>query len=214
MNYSAIVVAAGKSSRYKSDKNKLLEQFSDGTTVLTKTLSLFRNDKDCKQIIVVVSNDTLQEACKNPNGTELYCLGGDSRSESVYHGLMAVNQPFVLVHDGARCYLNKEDLQQLKMQINENQGALLVGNEVDTIKEVQDGFVVRTIDRDCLKRAQTPQGFPSEELLEAYHKAMRDNFVATDDCSIIENYSDLKIKCVISKYKNEKITVVTDFREG
>jgi 2-C-methyl-D-erythritol 4-phosphate cytidylyltransferase len=211
MQYSAIIVAAGKSERFKGG-NKLLHKLSDGRSVLDHALQPFRDDKECEQIIVVTSEQTLNEACKNPDWRELYCMGGATRTESVYHGLMAVNQDIVLIHDGARCYLTAEDLQQLKETLKTERAALLVRECYDSMKLVENGYVVRNLDRDQLSRAQTPQGFRTEDILTAYYQAFKDNRIATDDVAILEMYSDVRVRCVKATGSNEKITTIDDIR--
>ncbi|MBR5049224.1 MAG: 2-C-methyl-D-erythritol 4-phosphate cytidylyltransferase [Erysipelotrichaceae bacterium] len=212
MQYSAIIVAAGKSERFKGGVNKLLYKLSDGRSVLDHALQPFRDDRECEQIIVVTSEQTLGEASKNPDWRELYCMGGATRTDSVYHGLMAVNQEIVLIHDGARCYLTPEDLQQLKDVLKTERAALLVKDCYDSMKLVEDGYVARNLDRDQLCRAQTPQGFRTEDILSAYYKAFKDNRIATDDVAILEMYSDVKVRCVRAIGSNEKITTIDDIR--
>ncbi len=214
MDYCAVVVAAGKSERFKSAVNKLLYRLPNGIPVIDNALKLFREDKDCKQIVVVTNNDTITYLANNRAcGKESYCRGGNSRAESVLNGLMAVMYDKVLVHDGARCYLLREDLEELKRTLQKEKGAILVRDEIDTVKKVEDGYILSTIDRECLKRALTPQGFNTDELLVAYKKAFADGFRPTDEASVMEKYGDIRIKCVNSQGHNNKITTLEDIKE-
>lgn len=213
MNYSAVIVAAGKSTRFGLAQSKILYKFSDGERVIDKTLRPFLNDEDCKQIIVVTGEEVRNYLSDGCNKT-VFCEGGNSRQESVYNGLLHASEKYVLVHDGARCFLLEEDLENLKSEINDAQGALLVKSVTDTIKIAQDGYVSQTIDRDSVKRAQTPQGFPKDVLMECYRKAFEEKYLGTDDCSLVERYSELKIKCVESKGDNIKITTFDDVNGG
>ncbi len=213
MDYSAVVVAAGKSQRFGGKVNKLLYPLGDGNLVIDRALRLFREDKDCKQIVIVTNEETIQYLANNrASGKESYCFGGATRSDSVFHGLLAVTSDKVLVHDGARCYLIKEDLEKLKTALESEEGAILVGNVVDTVKKVEDDYVVTTVDRSTLKRALTPQGFNTDQLLEAYYKSRKDGFVPTDEASVMEKYSDVKIKCVSSTGHNSKVTTLEDIK--
>lgn len=220
MNYSAVVVAAGKSERFESNTNKLLYKLSDGFTVIDHTLKVFMEDEDCTQVVVVTNPEVLDYLISNDAFVDgdydykpVYCAGGNSRSESVVNGLMAVMEEVVLVHDGARCYLLKEDLDALKRALEVEQAAMLVHDETDTVKKVdEDGYVVCSINRDELKRAQTPQGFRTKDLLKAYRLAIKDGCLATDDAGIMEKYSDVKIKCVKAVGSNEKITTMSDIK--
>lgn len=220
MNYSAVIVAAGKSERFESNINKLLYKLSNGMTVIDSTLKVFLEDEDCKQVVVVTNPEVLDYLINNDAFTEgdydfkpVYCAGGSTRSQSVENGLMAVTEDVVLVHDGARCYLLKEDLDALKKVLETEEAAMLVHDETDTVKRVdENGYIVESINRDELKRAQTPQAFRTVDLLAGYRLASKDGYTATDDASIMEKYSNVKIKCVKAIGKNEKITTIRDIK--
>ena len=215
MNYSAVIVAAGRSTRFAADTNKILYKYSDGKRVIDKTLEVFLADEDCRQLVVVTSEevrDYLTE--KYDEARMVICDGGDSRQESVWNGLKNVTEDFVLVHDGARCFLQRGDLNRLKAEVTEEQGALLVKSETDTIKVAEDGYVTGTIDRYKVKRAQTPQGFSTEVLRECYRKAMMEGFTGTDDCSLVERFGTVRIKCVECFGNNMKITTINDVEGG
>ncbi|MGI6608011.1 MAG: IspD/TarI family cytidylyltransferase [Erysipelotrichaceae bacterium] len=213
MKYTAVVVAAGKSERFDSVANKLLYKLSDGSLVIDKALQPFREDEDCTQIVLVTNPETIDYLAKNrATGKEMYCLGGETRSDSVFNGLKAVKEKIVLVHDGARCYLQSEDLNVLKQTMEFERAAILSRQIADTVKVVRDGYIVKTIDRSKLNGAQTPQAFYADELFFCYKKAREDGFLPTDEASVIEKYSDTKIKCVISQKHNEKITTIDDIK--
>jgi 2-C-methyl-D-erythritol 4-phosphate cytidylyltransferase len=139
-------------------------------------------------------------------------MGGATRTDSVYHGLMAVDQQIVLIHDGARCYLEAEDLKQIKKAMETERAALLVRDCFDSMKMVKDGYVVKSLDRDELNHAQTPQAFYTSDILNAYYKAFKEKQIATDDVAILEKYTDIKVKCVSAIGRNEKITTIEDIR--
>lgn len=213
MKYSAVIVAAGASTRFNQGISKMLYRFSDGTKVIDRTIRIFEKDEDCRQIVVVCSSEVMDYLTFNHlNARMTLCYGGYSRQESVYHGLMAVTEKLVMVHDGARCFLEREDLESLKQKMSEENGALLVKSMVDTVKVVENGIVVKTLNRDSLKRAQTPQGFPTAELIRCYQQAEKEGFSATDDCQLVEKYSNMKVICVESKGHNTKVTVIDDVR--
>lgn len=216
MNYAAVIVAGGKSTRFKAEVNKLLYPIDENTTVIEKTISVFDNDEDCSEIVVVCGKDVMDHLAKKPaKGKIVYAYGGSSRSESVMHGLLAVKEKIVMVHDGARCFLLKEDLDNLKKALETEKAAMLVADMTDSVKKVdKDGYIISSLDRDELKRAQTPQCFDSEELFECYLKAQKDKYTPTDDAGIMERYSDTRIKCVKSIGSNIKITTINDVKLG
>lgn len=217
MNYSVVVVAAGESSRFRSSTNKLLYRLEDERTVIEHALDVFKDDADCQEIVVVTNDEVMRYLYGNycGIGKMVYCRGGASRKESVFNGLMAIKGEFVLVHDGARCFLENRDLQAIKNALSQDNGAILCKSVTDTVKVVtSEGFISNTLDRSEIKLAQTPQGFPSEILISCYKKAMADNFEATDDAQVVSQYSDLKIKCVESLGANIKITYIEDVEKG
>lgn len=209
MNYSVVIVAAGSSTRFGLNRSKMLYEIEEGTAVIDKSISIFERDEDCRQIIVVV-NEAVREYLLEKKCNCILAEGGRTRQESVYNGLKCVDQPIVLVHDGARCFLSGQDLENLKREISDKQGALLVRSMTDTVKVSQGEFIVDTLNRDNIKRAETPQGFPTEELIRCYEKAFAEGFNATDDSSIVEKYGDIPIKWVESISDNTKITTVRD----
>ena len=82
----------------------------------------------------------------------------------------------------------------------------------DTVKHVQNGYVVETYERSTLQCAQTPQAFETDLLLTCMHKAKKDHFIGTDDTSLVEKYSDVKVAVVEGKYSNYKITTPEDMK--
>lgn len=207
MKYAAVIVAAGSSSRFKADVNKLLYPI-DGKKVIDKTIDIFLSDNDCEKIIVVVNQEV---GYYLKDRTDIYTtIGGTSRSESVFNGLKLVDSEYVLIHDGARCFLSKRDLDNLKEQLTD--AAILTAYETDTLKQVKDGCIVSTVDRNLVQKALTPQAFKTELIRACYYKANNDDYIATDDASIVERYSDIKIKCVIALDKNIKITTLNDVK--
>ena len=215
MKYSAVIVAAGASTRFNGDVNKLLYQTANDLTVIENTLQIFMNDEDCTQI-VVVTNDDVRDFLVGRNqgyGRMVYCYGGKTRQESVYHGLLAVKDPLVLVHDGARCFLDQKDLNRLKKHVNENNGAILCKKVTDTVKIIDGVYLDHTVNRDNVRLAETPQGFPTDKLISCYEKAFEDDFIATDDAQIVETYGDFKVEWVESLNDNTKITYIEDIRE-
>ena len=82
---------------------------------------------------------------------------------------------------------------------------------VDTLKEVDaSGTIVRTIDREHLWRAQTPQGFPRAVIVDVHRRARRDHLAATDDAALCEHYG-IPVRVVRGSERALKVTDVDDF---
>ncbi|NBK96845.1 MAG: 2-C-methyl-D-erythritol 4-phosphate cytidylyltransferase [Erysipelotrichia bacterium] len=211
MEYSAIVLAAGKGSRTNLEYNKVFYRFSDGEVLLNKTLSVFINDACCKQIIVVTTPDEIEIIKEMVNHDKIqYTYGGATRQDSVYQGLQKVKYGYVMIHDGARCFISAQEIEACKVALKNHDACLLMVPVIDTIKKVQDGYVVNTPLRSELYAAQTPQCFKSDLIKKCYQKGLEENAIASDDASLVELYSDVKIKVVQGEYTNKKVTTKED----
>ncbi|MEG0842397.1 MAG: 2-C-methyl-D-erythritol 4-phosphate cytidylyltransferase [Erysipelotrichaceae bacterium] len=211
MNYATLIMAAGSGTRVNLGYNKLLYQLESGKTILETTVQLFLEDERCKQIVIVVSNhdcQTMQALFHHPKIS--YVIGGEQRQDSVYNGLKVVKEDYVLIHDGARPYLEMEDVNQLLNTLIDVPACLLMVDVKDTIKVVKDGFVEKTLVRSELKQAQTPQAFQIDCIKKAYEKAKAQGIIATDDAQIVELCGDVKVKAVNGSYKNLKVTTKED----
>lgn len=211
MDYTALVVAAGSGSRVGLGYNKLLYKFENGRTILEETVSIFMNDQRCTQIIVVASSDDMEcftRLCSC--GKVVFVLGGETRQQSVYNGLKAVKEDYVLIHDGARPWLSRECIDRLLHTLSEYPACLLTVPVKDTIKEVRDGLVVQTFHRADLRQAQTPQAFDTNLIIKCYEKAMRSGIQATDDAQVVETCSDVAVVDVEGSYENIKVTTMED----
>lgn len=210
MEYSVIVLCAGSGTRTGLKYNKIFHRI-DGITVYQKTMSIFLEDIHCKQIIVVTKEqeiEDLKEIIVNEKIT--YSYGGKERQDSVYNGLQLVNQEYVLIHDGARPYLQRQNIEDILAALQQEDACLLMVPCKDTIKEVKNGVVQKTLPRETLMQAQTPQAFKTKIIKEAYQKGKDTHFVATDDCSLVEAFMDCKIRVVMGSYDNIKITTKED----
>ncbi len=210
MQYSALIVAAGSGSRMGLGYNKVYYRCADGRTILEHTLDVFRNDSDCIQIIVVSDPDDFHEQIKSEDVTVVQ--GGSTRQESVSHGLTKVIADCVFIHDGARPYLDQKNLDDLKNALLKEDAACLMVKVKDTIKVVEDGYIKSTPDRSSLWAAQTPQVFRTSLLKDCMQRAEAEGWTGTDDCSLIERYSDTGIKVVEGSYSNYKITTPEDLK--
>ena len=88
MNYSVIVLAAGRGSRTNLDYNKVFYTFENGQTVLNKSLSVFLSDEDCKQVVLVCADYEKEYVSEHYSyDTRIQIVqGGKTRQDSVYNG--------------------------------------------------------------------------------------------------------------------------------
>lgn len=205
MKYNAIVVASGKGERAKLGFNKVFFVMKNGKTVLENACSTFVEDEDCSKIVVV----TEEESKVFNNDKVVTTKGGKKRANSVYNGLLLCDEEYVFIHDGARPFLEKEDVEKLKEEIVKYDGVMLAKKAIDTIKLTKDGMVVETLDRENIYQALTPQAFKTNLIKEAYGTLDVSN--CTDDASVFEKFNH-KVKIVEGKTSNIKLTTAEDFK--
>ena len=203
MKTTAIITAGGTSSRFGTG-NKLLEKIY-GKEVIKYTIEAFEK-ADVDEIIISANKSIIPELSSmfNHKITE----GGSTRQASVYNGLKAAGQcDFVLIHDGARPVITPEIINRTVDLVKEKNAVSVMTKTIDTIKEVQDGKIIKTIDRSKLYNTQTPQGFRYDLIMSAHEKLQGQNF--TDDAGMLEALG-YDVYIVDGSYKNIKITTQSD----
>jgi 2-C-methyl-D-erythritol 4-phosphate cytidylyltransferase len=180
MSTWSIVLAAGAGRRYAPDVLKQYEQLGQWRVV---DLSMARARTVSDGVVLVVGAD--QADVPEPLA-DVVVVGGERRSDSVRRGLEAVPDDcdIVVVHDGARPLAPTELFESVIEALLAGADAAIPGVPVtDTIKQIDDGCVVGTLDRDDLVAVQTPQAFRAEVLRRA-HEGEPD---ATDDAALVES---------------------------
>lgn len=214
MKYSVVIPAAGQGKRMKLNNNKQFLLLED-KPVIIHTLAVFQNDDWCEAIIVV-GNETEKKQLRDL--IKLYGIskvkkvvsGGKERQQSVYNGLKALTgDVIVLIHDGARPFVEKEHLHDLVIEASCSEAAILAVPIKDTIKESNGTKVSRTVDRANLWSVQTPQAFHLKAILEAHQWAEQNEFLGTDDASLMEGLNKT-ISIVTGDYFNIKLTTRED----
>ncbi|WP_413304725.1 2-C-methyl-D-erythritol 4-phosphate cytidylyltransferase [Bacillus sp. 1P10SD] len=214
MTYQVIIPAAGQGKRMGAGKNKLLLELN-GVPVLIHTLRVFEEDEACTGMILAIHpQDEMEfkELLNKYNVTKVINLvpGGEERQHSIYNALQTVkNDGTILVHDAARPFIQKGQIQRLTEKARETGAAIIGVPAKDTMKKVQDGVVVETVERSSLWAVQTPQAFRISLLQEAYEKAKIDAFVGTDDASLVERLHQ-PVSIVEGDYDNIKLTTPED----
>ncbi len=214
---SVVIVAAGKGTRMNSNINKQYIEIGN-MPVLARTIKVFDDSPVIDDIILVTNKDDLK-LCKD-NIIDRYgfskvrsiTAGGAQRQESVYNGLLKAHKDtgIVLVHDGARPFVEESDIENCIKAAREYGAACISVPVKDTIKISDDkGFIEQTPAREKLWAVMTPQGFQYDILLKAHKKAMDDGFLGTDDAMLVERTGTL-VKLVMGSYKNIKITTPED----
>lgn len=214
---SVIIAAAGMSNRMGSKINKQFIAIN-GKPILAHTIEKFEKSRYIDEIILVCKEGEIEycrkEIVKKYGFKKVVNIirGGKERQDSIYNGILALNEntDIVLTHDGARPFVKAENIKDGIEGVIEY-GACIIGVPVtDTIKVVADDENIdRTPERALLWAAQTPQCFMKDVLIEGYDKAIKDDFLGTDDSSIIERIG-YQVKMVMGSYENIKITTPDD----
>lgn len=210
MKYSCVICAAGSGTRLNLGYNKVFYPIHDGKTILDCTISVFEEDEDCNQIVVVTQKENFERI----QGFRKVVLteGSKTRSLSVFEGLKLVRNDVVMIHDGARPYVTQKNLDDIKACLIEHDACLLAVPCVDTIKVVNGMSVVQTPKRSTLYNAQTPQAFKTDLIMRAYQKSFDLNIEVSDDASAVELCTDVPVQIVLSNYQNKKITNPEDIQ--
>ena len=213
---SVIFPAAGQGKRMQAGINKVLLTLG-GEPILTRTLKTFSAVEEVGELIVVVAADevaAVERQLQKVTGLKPFqvAAGGSERQYSIYNGLQRVadNADVVLVHDAARPLVTVKTIQAVIDSARAKGGAIAAVPAKNTIKVVDtDGLVESTPPRSTLWEVQTPQGFRKDILLKANEQALQDNFLGTDDASLVERIG-VPVAVVKSDYRNIKVTTPED----
>jgi 2-C-methyl-D-erythritol 4-phosphate cytidylyltransferase len=212
----AIIAAAGTGSRMASDRPKQFLQLA-GTPIIFHTLKPFELCDSIQEVIVVLPAEAsapfLAEAGKHGlRKLARVVPGGATRADSVKRGLAAVRSAtaeIVAVHDGVRPFVTVEEINSTVEAAREHGAAILATPVTDTIKLVEGGAVVRTLERRDLRQALTPQCFRYELLRRAYEQVDINDPSLTDESVLVERLGE-QVAIVEGSRRNIKITTPHD----
>jgi 2-C-methyl-D-erythritol 4-phosphate cytidylyltransferase len=209
--FHALVPAAGRGDRFGGPK-----QFVEvaGRPLLAWTLERLLA-AGAASVVVALPADELDAATTRIAGDARirFVAGGATRQASVAAALEAspaAAGELVAVHDGARAAVDPADVAAVVAAAAGTGGAVLGRPLTDTIKRLEDGRVIGTVDRSKLFRAETPQVFRRALLERAFESARRDRFVGTDEASLVERLADVEIRAVVALSPNPKVTFPGD----
>jgi 2-C-methyl-D-erythritol 4-phosphate cytidylyltransferase len=214
---AAIIAGAGRGERVGSKGGKQFLELA-GIPVLARSLSNVAAVPEVEEIVLVVNaydtDRTLEKIAPYAKGKKTSVVeGGERRQESVSRALHSLSSPcdFIVVHDGARPLATPTLFQRaIKALLDcDCEGIIAAIPVVDTVKEVEGGWVTRTPDRQRLWAVQTPQCFRAPALLDAHERAFREGVWATDDAALLERYR-YRVRVVEGELTNLKITYASD----
>ncbi len=223
MDVSAVIVAGGRGSRAAAQGDSTPKQYAQigGRAVLSHAIAALAEAPEINRILVVIHDadqqiyaDTL-ERDGAPDKLVDPVKGGATRQESVLAGLnqLATQNPpdAVLIHDGARPFVTGNVITRVAEALEMRPAAIAALPLADTLQRAdRDGLITETLARDGLWRAQTPQGFAFDEILQAHQKAAsagRSDF--TDDAALF-SWAGGVVHVVEGSEHNHKMTTAED----
>lgn len=218
---AVVIVAAGKGERAGGGTGELKQyRLVAGEPVLAHTVEAFLGNPLVHRVLVVIGADHHEAYATLQISDERLMppvVGGATRQASVLEGLKALapHQPdLVLVHDGARPFVEPGLIKAVLDGLAEHDGVLPATAVTDTIKRSPDGVAVTsTEDRATLFAAQTPQGFRFPQIFSAHMRAASVPRQFTDDAEIAE-WAGLGVGLVRGSPQNFKITHPADFERA
>ncbi len=194
MDLAVILAGAGEGRRMGALGPKLLLQL-DGRSALARVTESFLSVSAVGEIVAVVPEALLSEAeralaaLQNPRRVRIAATrGGATRQESVRLGLamLTANLPYVAVHDVARVLIRPALIERVLEAARTVGAAIPTLPIAESVKEISGGRVVRSIPREHLEGAQTPQIFARDILARAHARALERGESATDDAALVE----------------------------
>ncbi|MBS5584800.1 MAG: 2-C-methyl-D-erythritol 2,4-cyclodiphosphate synthase [Clostridiales bacterium] len=222
MSAWAVLVAAGRGTRAGLDANKVFYPV-EGRSPLSRSLDAIAQTGLYEGIVLVLAKDDFlaYRALAEREGAcplvKSVVAGGKTRQESVFAGLKVVPESveWVSIHDAARPFAG-EALFRATLDAARETGSGVISTDVtDTVKRVEEGRAVETLDREHLRAVQTPQSFRREEILRAHMAALADGFAGTDDASLYEReFGSATLVTADGARENVKLTHRGDFLRG
>lgn len=212
----AIITACGRGSRFSSEG--LPKQYISlaGVPLLRHSILAFLNHPKIDGVMCVIHEDDFALYEEAVLGLDLLnpVFGGDTRQASVRKGLEALKQynpDKVLIHDGVRPFVSKQIISGILEKLETSPAVIPAVAVEDTIKKYGDGKIEWTLERQDLWRAQTPQGFYYQDILNS-HTAFKDLHF-TDDAALNE-YAGIPVAIVPGSQNNFKITTEDDYERA
>lgn len=213
---AAVILAGGSGTRFGGERPKQLTLLC-GIPVLVRSVLAFEASPYIDEIVIVSRKediDEIRELCESYGVRKLQKIvpGGATRQKSSLCGVSAVSEKteFVAIHDAARCLVTPDTIGHVAAEAYVYGGASAASQVYDTVKQIDSmGFLKKTIDRDSLVAAETPQIFRKKLYLAAARVAEQNASTVTDDNSLLEQFGQA-VKSVLSVGENFKITTKAD----
>ncbi|MFH1311817.1 MAG: 2-C-methyl-D-erythritol 4-phosphate cytidylyltransferase [Candidatus Eisenbacteria bacterium] len=207
-----VIVGAGEGKRMGGRGKKQFAKVG-GKPVIAYTLEVFEQSPLVDHVVLVIPRDSIdwvkEEVVETYGFKKVHGLayGGETRQQSVFNGLKALKDKTrtVVIHDAVRPLVSETLIKRVLDACRKGGAAITGVPPRDTVKKVESGEIVGTLDRRLLWLAQTPQSFHYDIIMDAHKRAQSDRFEATDDAALVEKYGT-KVVMALGSYTNLKIT--------
>jgi 2-C-methyl-D-erythritol 4-phosphate cytidylyltransferase/2-C-methyl-D-erythritol 2,4-cyclodiphosphate synthase len=215
MEVVALLLAAGRGERLAAGRPKAQVRLA-GRSLLDWSACALGRAAGIDAVLPVIGQASepdlaeIRARWEGPARLLSSAAGGATRQDSLACGLDALvreapDASWVLVHDAARCLVEPGDAEGVLAAARSGGAAIPVVALEDTVKELAGQQVLRTLPRERLARAQTPQAFRLALLREAVEKARRDGFEGTDCASLVERLG-VPVAVCPGRSQNFKVT--------
>ena len=210
----ALITACGRGNRFNRGEG-IPKQYMPlaGIPMLRHSIVAFLNHPQISDVICVIHPEDQELYEQTIIGLDLLnpVFGGETRQASIRIGLENLreyNPHKVLIHDGVRPFISKRIINGILEKLETHPAVIPAIAVEDTIKKIGDGKIEWTLERENLWRAQTPQGFIFNDILES-HVAFKD-LSFTDD-SALNEYAGIPVAIIPGSQNNFKITTEEDY---
>ncbi len=219
MKHILIIPASGSGIRFGSKTPKQFLKL-DGQEILAHTIEKFHSIKIINEIYIATQAHNFSRVKKiisKNNFTKVKSIveGGETRQASVFNALNAITaekDDVIIVHDAVRPFLSKKLILSLIDECHKC-GGVIPGIKInDTVKRTDEkGFIQKTLSRENLWTVQTPQIFRYDIIKNSFAKAIKKNFIGTDEAAVVE-FAGYPVKIIAGERENIKITHKEDLK--
>ncbi|MFN4244881.1 MAG: 2-C-methyl-D-erythritol 4-phosphate cytidylyltransferase [Brevinematia bacterium] len=212
----SVLLAGGKSQRFSLNVPKQLFELN-GKPIIEYSLYVFETNPLVDEVIVTVNSLFIYEIeriCSKFNKVRKVVEGGETRSISSRIGVLSIDEEnsYVLIHDSARPFVTHSLIEELLKKVEETGAVIPCVKSLDSLAQIEDGRVVKVLERDKILRVQTPQCFKYEVIYLAY-KSTEGTFIdLPDDSSLVIQKNLATVRVIEGDINNIKITTSEDIK--
>ena len=226
--FDLIITAAGSSTRFNNGSNSTVKKecsLIEGKSVLMHALLPFLDIPLLRNIVITYPEGKMSEISRAlsslslPDDTLLHFVkGGKSRTQSVRNAVLYLSTledddaALVAIHDGARPFVTEGLIRRLLSDAEREGASAPCLSLTDAVKRTDGTFVTSSVDRNTLRRVQTPQVFTKKNLIKVYSEMTGEDSFQDD----VEPYADAGNRVFLTEgdEKNIKITYRSDLEKN